>query len=87
MMGSFASKIGALLAKKQLYKVKNLMDVGNYGGAVILGTHKTIVKGHGNSETKAVYNCIKQAYNMEANNLCQVIGEEIASLTADNATE
>lgn len=80
MMSSFSSKIGALLVKKQLYKVKDLMDIGNYGGAVILGTTKTIVKGHGNSEAKAVYNCIKQAYNMERNNLCQSIGEEIAKI-------
>ena len=80
MMSSFSSKIGALLVKKQLYKVKDLMDIGNYGGAVILGTTKTIVKGHGNSEAKAVYNCIKQAYKMERNNLCQSIGEEIAKI-------
>lgn len=80
MMSSFSSKIGALLVKKQLYKVKDLMDIGNYGGAVILGTTKTIVKGHGNSEAKAVYNCIKQAYKMEHNNLCQSIGEEIAKI-------
>lgn len=80
MMSSFSSKIGALLVKKQLYKVKDMMDIGNYGGAVILGTTKTIVKGHGNSEAKAVYNCIKQAYNMESNNLCQSIGEEIAKI-------
>ena len=62
------------------------MDIGNYGGAVILGTTKTIVKGHGNSETKAVCNCIKQAYRMEQENLCQVIGEEITKL-ADVAVQ
>lgn len=77
------AKLGALLVKKQLYKVKDLMDIGNYGGAVILGTTKTIVKGHGNSETKAVYNCIKQAYRMEKENLCQTIGEEISKLSAE----
>ncbi len=82
MMSSLKSKIGALLVKKQLYKIKDLMDIGNYGGAVILGTQKTIVKGHGNSEAKSVYNCIKQAYNMEANNLCQSIGEEISKMTS-----
>lgn len=80
MMGNFSAKLGALLVKKQLYKVKDLMDVSNYGGAVILGTTKTIVKGHGNSETKSVCNCIKQAYNLELNNLCQSIGEEIAKI-------
>lgn len=81
-MSSLRSKLGALLAKKKMYEVKNMMDYNNYGGAVLLGTTKTIVKGHGNSGEKAVYNCIKQAYNMEKNNLCQAIGEEISKLAA-----
>lgn len=84
MMSSFKSKLGALLTKKKLYEVKDLMDYNNYGGAVLLGATKTIVKGHGSSETKAVYNCIKQAYNMESNNLCQAIGEEITKQAQDN---
>lgn len=90
LMGTTRSKMGLLLAKKQLYKVKNLMDVGNHGGAVILGTTKTVVKGHGNAEASTVCNCIKQAYNMERNNLCQAIGDEVAKLTAaaqENSTE
>ena len=70
LMSSFSSKLGALLCKKKMYEVKDTMDYNNYGGAVLLGTTKTIVKGHGSSKAKAVYNCIKQAYNMEKNNLC-----------------
>ena len=82
LMSSFSSKLGALLCKKKMYEVKDTMDYNNYGGAVLLGTTKTIVKGHGSSKAKAVYNCIKQAYNMEKNNLCQAIGEEISKLAA-----
>lgn len=83
LMSTTRSKIGLLLAKKQLYKIKDLMDVGNHGGAVILGATKTIVKGHGNAEANTVRNCIKQAYNMEKNNLCQAIGDEVAKLTEE----
>ena len=39
-----------------------------------------IVKGHGSSKATAVYNCVKQAYNMEKTRLCEAIGEEIAKL-------
>lgn len=63
------TKIGALLVKKEVKGIKNLMDYNNYGGAVLLGCKKTVVKGHGNSKAKAIYNCIKQAYDMEKNNL------------------
>lgn len=77
----FKAKMGALLLKDKFYDIKNLMDVGNYGGAVLLGAAKTIVKGHGNAQASTVCNCIKQAYTMEKNNLCQAIGEEICKLT------
>ena len=78
MMSSFKSKIGALLIKKKMYEIKDLMDYNNYGGAVLLGASKTVVKGHGSSNDVAVYHCIKQAYNMEKNNLVQAIASEIS---------
>ena len=87
LMSTTRSKIGLLFAKKQLYKIKDLMDVGNYGGAVILGATKTVVKGHGNAEANTVKNCIKQAYNMEKNNLCEAIGQEVAQIAAETPTD
>ncbi len=78
-MANLQSKMGALLLKKQVMKLKQKMDYNNYGGAVLLGVTKTIVKGHGSSKSEAVYQCIKQAYTMEANNLCKAIGEAIAN--------
>ena len=60
------------------------MDYNNYGGAVLLGAKKTIVKGHGSSNEMAVYNCIKQAYNMEKNNLTKAISDAIASVATEN---
>lgn len=81
-LSSFRAKLGALFLKKDIYKIKDTMDYNNYGGAVLLGAAKTIIKGHGSSKSTAVYNCIKQAYNMEKNDLCKSIGEAIA-LTND----
>ena len=79
----FRNKIGALLLKKGLYEIKDKMDYNNYGGAVVLGVKKTIVKGHGSSKATAVYHCIKQAYNMEKNNLCEIIAQEISKLNEE----
>lgn len=78
---SFKNKIGALILKKDIMNIKNYMDYNNYGGAVLLGVNKTIVKGHGSSKAEAVYNCVKQAYNMEKNHLCQAISEKITALS------
>ena len=79
MMSSFKSKLGALLVKKKLYEVKDLMDYNKYGGAVLLGAAKTVVKGHGSSNDEAVFHCIEQAYRMETGNLIDAISNEILS--------
>ena len=71
------TKMGALLLKKELTGIKNLMDYNNYGGAVLLGCKKTVVKGHGSSKALSVYHCVKQAYNMEKNGLREAISAEI----------
>ncbi len=74
------TKLGALVIKKDVYEIKDFMDYNNYGGAVLLGCKKTVVKGHGSSKTNAIYNCVKQAYNMEKNNLTISIAEAIAEI-------
>lgn len=75
---SFKNKMGALLLKKEVMNIKNMMDYNNYGGGVMLGVKKIIVKGHGSSKPNAIYHCIQQAYNMEKNHLVEAISEGIA---------
>ncbi len=75
---SLKNKLGALLLKKDVYELKNYMDYNNYGGAVLLGASKTIIKGHGGSKFNAIYNCVKQAYTIEKNKLNEEIAEVIA---------
>lgn len=71
------NKLGALLLKKDIMKTKDLMDYNNYGGAVLLGSKKTIVKGHGSSKRLSVFHCVEQAYNMEKNGLRDAIAGKI----------
>lgn len=77
LMSSFTSKIGALLIKKKLRAVKDLMDYNKYGGAVLLGAAKTVIKGHGSSNDEAVFHCIEQAYKMEASGLVGAITQNL----------
>lgn len=81
-MSGIKNKLGALLLKKEMYRIKNYMDYNNYGGGVMLGTKKTIVKGHGSSKDTAIYHCINQAYNMEKSKLREFISEEITKQTS-----
>lgn len=71
---SLKNKVGALLLKNDVMEIKNKLDYNNYGGAVLLGAAKTIIKGHGSSKATSVYRCIEQAYNMEKSGIREAIG-------------
>ena len=70
-------KIGALLMKKMFADMKEFMNYQNYGGSVLLGTSKVVVKGQGSSKAVAVEKCIEQAYRMEVSKLSDKIEKEI----------
>ena len=64
---SFWNKIGALFMLRTFKKEKAFMDYRNYGGSVLLGLEKIVVKGHGSSNAVAVRKCIEQAYKTAQN--------------------
>ena len=70
-------KMGALLMKKMFKEEKDFFDYQNYGGSVLIGTSKVVVKGHGSSKAAAVEKCIEQAYRMEVSSLSGKIETEI----------
>ena len=76
-------KIGALFMKKMFMEEKEFMNYQNYGGSVLLGTEKIIVKGHGSSNAVAVSKCIEQAYRMKASDLNGKITETLAAQSAE----
>ena len=75
---SWLYKLGALLMKKMFMAEKEFMNYQNYGGSVLIGTSKVVVKGHGSSKAVAVQKCIEQAYRMEVSRLGEKIETEIA---------
>ena len=75
---SWVYKLGALLMKRMFLAEKEFMNYQNYGGSVLLGTSKVVVKGHGSSNAVAVQKCIEQAYRMQISGLSGKIEAEIA---------
>ncbi|MBQ6498638.1 MAG: phosphate acyltransferase PlsX [Ruminococcus sp.] len=71
-------KLGALLMKNMFMQEKEFMNYHNYGGSVLLGCEKTIVKGHGSSDAKAVKICIDQAYRRSSGEMNREIEEALA---------
>ena len=74
---NFKNKMGALLLKKDIYALKDFMDYNNYSGAVMLGSKKLIVKGHGSSKASSVYMSVKQAYTLVKSDLVGAISSAI----------
>ena len=65
----FIYKVGAALMARMFRDEKEFMNYQNYGGSVLLGTSKVVVKGHGSSKATAVFKCIEQAYRMIGSSL------------------
>ena len=80
---SFLSKIGALFMKKTFATVKSKFDYNQFGGAVLLGCKKLLVKGHGSSKANSIYNCIKQVVTMNEGKLIENIVNNLPKLGND----
>ena len=77
-------KIGAAFMKSMFKKEKDFMNYQNYGGSVLLGTEKIIVKGHGSSKAVAVEKCVEQAYRMKSSGINERIESILAEIYPDN---
>lgn len=80
-------KLGALFMKQMFMEEKEFMNYQNYGGSVLLGCEKTIVKGHGSSDSAAVVKCIEQAYRMEKNGIKDKIRESVNAYSMKQETQ
>lgn len=81
---SILSKIGALFVLKGVKDFKKKMDYREYGGAPLLGTKKPVIKGHGSSDSKAVFNAIRQAKRFVETNVIDEIINNINSMEEEN---
>lgn len=77
MYKSLPNKLAALVLKKDLYKLKNLMDSSEVGGALLLGVSKPVVKAHGSSDARAIKNAIRQAVSFAENGVIDTISSNI----------
>ena len=64
IMGSTRTKIGGLLVKPAMSKVKGMLDSEQHGGAPLLGVNCAMVKAHGSSRATGICNAIRQAAQM-----------------------
>lgn len=67
------SKFAAMLVMGGLKEFKKKMDYTEYGGAMLIGISKPVVKAHGSSDAKAIKNAVRQAMRIAEENVTDLI--------------
>lgn len=77
LLSSTKGKIGAMLIKDDMKKLKSYMDYSEYGGAPLLGVNGGVIKAHGSSNSTAIKNAINQGIKFANGNVVEDIKEFI----------
>ncbi len=86
---SLSSKIGYLFARKSIKGMRGQLDFDKYGGALLLGLKKPVIKSHGSSKPGSIANSIANAASIYRGRLVPAVEEllkdaELDSLTVEN---
>lgn len=79
-MKNTKTKLAAALVKSDLKDIKDQLDYSEYGGAGLFGLAAPVIKAHGSSNERAVFNAIKQTYHLVEANVVDLIGKEVRAL-------
>lgn len=69
------NKLAALLLKSSMGDFKAQMDYKEYGGAVLLGIRRPVVKAHGSSDPRGFKNAIRQGVQFASTGVTEAIGQ------------
>jgi len=75
---SWAAKLGVLLARRSLGRLKAKLDPQRYNGAMFLGLGGVVVKSHGSANAAGFANAINVAVDLVQGGANARIGEELA---------
>lgn len=78
-MKNIVSKISYLGVKSGIDDLKKQFDYKEYGGAVLLGVRKPVIKAHGSADARTFKNAIKQAVWFLETNLIEEIEKALIS--------
>lgn len=87
LLSSTKGKIGAMLIKDDLKRLKSFMDYSEYGGAPLLGVNGGVIKAHGSSNSTAIKNAINQGIKFAKGNVVEDIKEFIKDIEEKEVEE
>lgn len=87
MNGGILAKLGGLLIKPAMAKLKKRLDPAEYGGALLLGVKAPFIICHGSSKAKDIKNAVGQAVDFVKEDVVNIISERIAETNKRNEEE
>ncbi len=79
-----ASLIGSLFILGAIKRMKKGLDFDKYGGALLLGLKKVVIKSHGTSKPVTITNAIKNALSIYRNGLIPKVEEMLEKVDLGN---
>ena len=79
-----ASLIGSLFMLGAIKRMKKGLDFDKYGGALLLGLKKVVIKSHGTSKPVTITNAIKNALSIYRNGLIPKVEEMLEKVDLGN---
>lgn len=82
-MKNWKTKLAAGLIKTDLKDLKKQLDYAEYGGAGLFGLAAPVIKAHGSSNDRAIFNAIQQACRIVDQQVVSVIEETVKTLQTE----
>ena len=73
LLADFKSKLGALLCKSAIKRMRDELDFEAVGGAMLLGVKKVVVKNHGSSTAVSICSAVKKAAELYRSGLIEKV--------------
>ncbi len=77
---TLSSKIGYLFMRKAIKRMRFQLDFNRYGGALLLGLKKVVVKSHGSSKPQTIAASIANAAAIHRNGLVPAVEKKLESV-------
>lgn len=81
---SFAGKVGYLFMRKNLKRFAKRLDGNEVGGTLVYGLNSPVIKAHGSSNSKAIFNAIRQAREFTEANVIENVKIELEKHIEDD---
>lgn len=82
-MKNFKTKMAALAIKDEFHALKASLAPNEVGGTAMLGISKPVIKAHGSSDARAIYNAIRQAIAFADSGIIDDITANISYMRVD----